>query len=165
MATLEVSRFIAAPPQAVWDVIADVPRQGEWMVDVRSLTVRGEQTSGAGTTIDVTSELFGLPLVRDVMEFTAWEPPHRMAVAHRGAFSGDGEFLLEPADNGTIFTWVERFRPPLWKFGEIAFTLAVKPHLTRVFGRSLDNVKRLAEAAAGRGASSDELRVSSSEPR
>ncbi|MEX2247730.1 MAG: SRPBCC family protein [Dehalococcoidia bacterium] len=148
MAHLEVRASIAAPPDAVWDVIADLDRQGEWMVDLRSLRIVSERKIGAGTVLHVTSELFGLPIVRDVMEITAWEPPHRMDVLHRGQFHGTGSFVLEPSAGGTTFVWTEDFRPPLGPLGEAMFSLIVRPHLRRVFARSLANVRRLAEARA-----------------
>ena len=148
MAHLDIRRFIAAPPQAVWDVIADLEHQAAWMVDVRKLDIVTEQKQGAGAILHVTSELFGQPLVKDVMEITAWEPPRRMDVAHRGQFAGSGQFLLDPVENGTIFTWIEDFRPPLGALGELAFAAVVRPHLMRVFARSMANVRRLAEEAA-----------------
>ena len=148
MAHLDLRRFIAAPPQAVWDVIADLEHQAAWMVDVRKLDIVTEQKQGAGAILHVTSELFGQPLVKDVMEITAWEPPRRMDVAHRGQFAGSGQFLLDPVENGTIFTWIEDFRPPLGALGELAFAAVVRPHLMRVFARSMANVRRLAEEAA-----------------
>ncbi len=147
MAHLDIRRFIAAPPQAVWDVIADLEHQAAWMVDVRKLEIVTEQKQGAGAILHVTSELFGQPLVKDVMEITAWEPPRRMDVAHRGQFAGSGQFLLDPVENGTIFTWIEDVRPPLGPLGELAFAAVVRPHLMRVFARSLANVRRLAEEA------------------
>jgi hypothetical protein len=151
MAHLEVRTFIAAPPEDVWAVLEDLERQGDWMVDVRELEIVSEQRRGVGTVLRVTSELFGMPLVRDVMEITAWEPPLRFDVLHRGQFHGWGQFLLDRADNGTIFTWIEHFEPPLGPLGEAGFALVVRPHLRRVFGRSMTNVKRLAEARAASG--------------
>ena len=148
MAHLELRRRIAAPPEAVWEVLADLERQASWMVDVRRLDVVTEQKRGAGTVLRVTSELFGLPLVKDVMHITAWEPPHRMDVAHRGQFHGSGSFVLERVEDGTMFTWIEDFEPPLGPLGELAFRLVVAPHLRRVFARSMANVARLAEAAS-----------------
>lgn len=147
MAHLEIKRFIESPPDDVWRVLADLEHQGEWMVDVRTLEVVSEQKEGAGTTLRVTSELFGLPVVRDVMEITAWQPPDRMDVAHRGQFSGSGSFVLEAIARGTLFTWIEDFRPPLGFVGEALFSLFVRPHLQRVFGRSLTNLRLLAEAS------------------
>ena len=146
MAHLDVRVFIAAPPQAVWDVIADLEHQATWMVDLRTLDIVSEQKQGQGAVLHVTSELFGLPVVKDVMQITRWDPPVRMDVVHEGQFHGTGQFLLEGVANGTIFTWIEDFRPPLGPLGELAFALLIRPHLERVFTRSISNVKRLAEA-------------------
>ena len=120
------------------------------MVDVRKLEVVTAEKQGVGAIMHVTSELFGRPVVRDVMEITRWEPPHRMDVVHRGQFHGTGSFQLEAIDPGTKLTWVEDFQPPLGPIGEIAFEAIIRPHLRRVFARSLANVRRLAESAAAR---------------
>ena len=147
MAHLDVRIFIAAPPERVWQIISDLEQQAAWMVDVRRLEVVSEEKRDVGAVLHVTSELFGRPLVHDVMEITRWEPPHRMDVVHRGQFTGTGQFVLEPIDNGTIFTWIEDFQPPLGPLGELGFALVVRPHLRRVFARSLGNVKRHAESS------------------
>jgi len=152
MAHLDLRRFVAAPPERVWEILADLEHQGAWMVDLRSLVIVSEQKRGEGAVMHVTSDLFGLPIVKDVMAITAWEPPYRMDVEHRGQFHGTGQFLLERVENGTIFTWVEDFRPPLGALGEFSFAIVVRPHLRRVFARSMDNVRRLAEEAHRGGA-------------
>ncbi len=149
MAHLEVRTFIAAAPEAVWEILADLEHQAAWMVDVHKLKVVTEEKRGVGAIMHVTSELFRLPIVKDVMAVTAWEPPHRMDVEHRGQFKGTGQFLLEPAHNGTTFVWLEDFAPPLGRLGELAFSLVVRPHLRRVFARSLANVRRMAETSVG----------------
>ena len=146
MAHLEVRKFIGASPEAVWAVLADLEHQAAWMVDVRRLKVVTEQKQGIGAVMHVTSELFGLPVVRDVMAITAWEPGRRMDVEHRGQFHGSGSFLLERRHDGTTLIWSEDFAPPLGFFGEAVFALVIRPHLRRVFARSLENVRRLAEA-------------------
>ncbi|HZP58517.1 MAG TPA: SRPBCC family protein [Dehalococcoidia bacterium] len=152
MARVEVIRHIRAPREAVWDVIADLERQAEWMVDVRALRITSAEKRGRGAVLEVTSTLFGLPVLHDVMEVTAWEPPRRVDVLHRGQFHGTGSFLLEPAEGGTtLFVWIEDVQPPLGRLGEALFARLVRPHLERLFGRSLDNVRRLAEARAAGG--------------
>jgi hypothetical protein len=123
------------------------------MVDLRRLEIVSEKRRGAGTLIYVTSELFRLPIVKDVMEITTWEPPRRMDVVHRGQFHGTGQFLLSECDGGTSFAWIEEFRPPLGALGEAAFRAIIGPHLRRMFTRSMTNVKRLAESHAAAGAS------------
>jgi uncharacterized protein YndB with AHSA1/START domain len=146
VARLDIRTFIRASPERVWEIISDLSGQQRWMVDVRRLEVTSAVRSGAGTVIEVTSELFGLPLVHDVMEIVTWDPPHELGVVHRGQFSGTAAFRLEPARGGTIFVWQEAFRPPLGLLGELGFALLVGPHLRRVFGRSMDNVRALVEA-------------------
>jgi hypothetical protein len=128
-------------------VLADLEHQAAWMVDVRALDIVTDQKQGAGAVMHVTSELFGQPIVKDVMAITAWEPPHRMDVEHRGQFHGSGQFLLDPVENGAIFTWIEDFAPPVGPLGEAVFALVIRPHLLRVFARSMENVRRLAEAS------------------
>jgi hypothetical protein len=146
MARLDLRVFIRATPERVWEVISDLEGQRRWMVDLRDLSVVGGEPGGLGTQVQVTSELFGLPLVKDKMTITVWDPPHRLDVRHAGSFSGTGSFLLEPVRGGTVFTWIEDFRSPLGPLGELGFSLVVGPHLRRVFRRSMNNVRRLAES-------------------
>lgn len=150
MVTIVVRVFIPAAPEAVWAVLEDIERQGEWMVDVRRLEVVGEPRRGVGAVMRVTSELFGLPVVHDVMRITVWDPPRHMDVEHIGRVRGTGSFVLEPSGEGTNLTWVERVRVPLGVVGEALFAVAVRPHLRRVFGRSLGNVGLLAIEQAQR---------------
>jgi hypothetical protein len=138
--------FIRATPQAIWDVISDLNGQQRWMVDVRRMAITSETKTGVGTTIDLTSELFGLPLIHDVMDIVTWEPPAELAVVHRGAFTGTASFRLEEVPGGTVFVWTEDFDPPLGPLGELGFTLLVRDHLRRVWTESMDNVRKLVEA-------------------
>jgi len=147
MARLDLRIFIRATPERVWEVISDLGGQEKWMVDVRRLEVTSEVKIGVGTVIEVTSELFGLPVVHDVMEITAWEAPRELGIVHRGQFTGTAAFWLVPLGGGTVFRWCEDFRPPLGPLGELAFALVVGPHLRRVFGRSMENVRQIAEGS------------------
>ena len=71
MAKLDLRLFIRATPERVWEVISDLQGQKRWMADLRSLDITTERQAGTGTEMDVTSELFGLPLVKDKMIVTA----------------------------------------------------------------------------------------------
>jgi hypothetical protein len=147
MAHIDLRAFIRATPERVWEVISDLEGQAAWMVDVRKLEITSAQRSGVGTVLAVTSDLFGQPLVKDTMRITTWEPPHRFDVVHEGQFSGSGAFILEAVRGGTVFTWIEDFVPPLGPLGDLGFSIAVGPHLRRVFSRSMENVRRLAEGS------------------
>ena len=148
MAKIEIRAFIRASPERVWEVISDLSGQERWMEDVRNLEIVSDVKSGVGTIVKLTSELFGLPLLHDVMTIVRWEPARELSVVHGGQFTGTASFRLEPAMGGTIFVWLEEFEPPLGPLGELGVRLFVGPHLRRVWGRSMDNVRRLAEAAS-----------------
>jgi hypothetical protein len=54
---------------------------------------------------------------------------------------------LEPVSGGCRFFWEESFEPPLGQLGELAVEYVIGPHLRRVWTRSMENVKRLAESS------------------
>jgi hypothetical protein len=145
MAHIELRMFIRATPQRVWDVVSDLSGQKRWMVDVRSLDIVSETKSGVGTTLDLQTELYGIPLLHDLMDVVTWEEPREIGIVHRGAFTGTAFFRLEPVPGGTVFVWVEDFKPPLGPLGELGFALAVRSHLRKVWSRSMDNVRLICE--------------------
>ena len=145
MADLELRLFIRATPENVWSILSDLESQVRWMIDLHSLQITSEQQSGAGTVVKATTKLFGLPIVKDVMEITVWDQPRELAVVHSGQFTGTAYFRLEAVPGGCVFTWYEQFEPPLGPLGELGFKWVVGPHLRRVFSRSMENVRQLAE--------------------
>jgi len=110
---------LPAPPERVWEVLADWERQAAWMPDVAWMRLRGGER-GLGARLDVRTKVFGVPATTDVMVVTGWEPPRRMEVEHRGTVTGWGEWLLEPVAGGTRFTWVEELTMPWGIAGEAA---------------------------------------------
>ena len=145
MAHLELRMFIRATPQRVWDVISELDAQKHWMVDVRSLDIVSETRSGVGTTLDLQTELYGIPLLHDLMDIVTWEEPREIGIVHRGAFTGTAFFRLDPVPGGTVFVWVEDFKPPLGPLGEFGFVIAVRSHLHKVWSKSMDNVRLICE--------------------
>jgi hypothetical protein len=139
MARIRVEQPISAPPQSVWDDIADVGSHVEWMADAESITFLGDRREGAGTRMEVLTRVGPFSLT-DVMEFTAWEPPTRMAVRHQGLVTGEGAFHLASADGGTRFVWDEELTFPWWLGGPVTAFLAA-PVLRAIWKR---NLKRLA---------------------
>ena len=134
-----VSIEIPAPRGEVWADVVDIAGHAGWMADAESIEFLGSQTEGAGTRVSVATR-FGLLRTSDIMEFTAWEPPGRMAVHHTGLFTGTGEFTLEEAGPGaTRFTWREDVEFPWFLGGPIGARVA-RPMLAWVWRR---NLKRL----------------------
>jgi len=103
---------IEAPIERVWDVLADVPRQPEWMHDLSDIRIETPGPLAVGTRAIGTVRMFGLSQ-SDPIEVTVLEPPHRYAIAHLGSFVGSGEFRLRPLDDGraTEVVWHEILRP------------------------------------------------------
>lgn len=139
MPAVEVRTFIPAPPEAVWETLADLEGQASWMADVLDLRVTSDCKEGVGATMTVASRLL-FKTVRETATVTAWDPPRSMAVRHSGDFGGAGIFTLEPAPGGTIFIWREELRPPFGPLGLLAFPL-VRPHLVRLFARNSDRLR------------------------
>jgi uncharacterized membrane protein len=143
---LDVTREVDAPRQVVWDVLADWERQPAWMLDALAVEVLTPERAGVGVTLRCPTRLLGVT-VQDVMRVTAWEEPALLEVTHLGSvITGTGAFVLDelPGDR-TRLTWWERIDPPLGSLGEWAASTVALPVLRRIFGRSLDNLARLAE--------------------
>lgn len=146
---LEVEREVLAPVDVVWDVLVTWELQPQWMLDAIDVEVLTAAREGVGVVIRCPTRLLGVT-VDDVMRVTAWEPQHRLAVAHLGRIiTGEGAFELErlPCDSTRILWW-EEVDPPLGALGEWGATTVVLPWMRRLFSRSLANLGELAEARA-----------------
>jgi len=136
---IETSIEIAAPPAEVWDDLARLERHTEWMADAERIEFLTDSRSGVGTRMEVLTKV-GPLRTRDVMEFTAWEPPHRMAIRHEGLVGGFGEFQLRAlGPNRTLFTWRERLVFPKRFGGSVGAALA-RPVLVAVWRRNLSRL-------------------------
>lgn len=108
---IEVSVVVAAPIEEVWADLAQLENHSEWMRDAQAIEFLTDRREGVGTRIRVPTRVGPLTTV-DEMEFTAWEPPNRMAIDHQGKFTGQGEIALRETLGGTVVTWRERIRFP-----------------------------------------------------
>jgi len=134
--TITVFVTIAAPIDAVWADLAHLESHVEWMADAESITFITPETSGVGTTMEVETRVGPLRL-NDVMEFTGWDPPHRMAIRHQGLVTGVGEFVLtDIGGNTTRFMWTEALTFPWYLGGPITEFFAA-PVLSAIWKRNL----------------------------
>lgn len=134
--TIEVSVVVAADIETVWSDLANLSSHSEWMKDAEAIEFLTEQTEGVGTKIRVPTRVGPLTTV-DEMEFTAWDPPHRMAIAHQGKFTGEGEIALQETLQGTVVTWRERVKFPLYFAGPLG-ELVAGPILRWIWKTNLD---------------------------
>ncbi|TMK85239.1 MAG: SRPBCC family protein [Actinobacteria bacterium] len=142
---LRMRARLDAPPAAVWAILADWERYPEWMPDVAWVRALGPER-GEGMRLAVRTKVLGIPLVTDEMVIGGWDPPRRMAIEHRGLVEGPAEWLVEPADGGSVFTWNEELRMPPPILGAVAL-LAYSPILRWTFRRSIENLRRLVRPA------------------
>ncbi len=127
---------IPAPVDDVWADLSHLETHVEWMTDAAAITFTTPQTSGIGTTMEVETRVGPLRL-NDVMEFTEWDPPHRMAIRHRGLVTGVGEFVLTDIGGDTTrFMWTEELSFPWYLGGPITEFFAA-PVLTAIWNRNL----------------------------
>jgi uncharacterized protein YndB with AHSA1/START domain len=138
---VEVRVAVDAGIEEVWAELEQIEQHTEWMRDATAIRFVGDSRRGAGTTFECDTRV-GPLTTTDVMEITAWEPGERMAVEHRGAVSGSGEFTLHPLGEGrTEIRWSEDLRFP-WYFGGPAGARGSRPILRRLWQ---GNLRRLAE--------------------
>jgi len=148
-----VAVTVAAGPAAVWAVLSDVTRIGEWSHECRDATWLGDgpRNGGPGARFRGRNRT-GLVRWGRACEVTAWEPPHRLAYRTGGSRVGDSTewtFALEAAGSGTRIT--QSFRVlSLPRWAEIAIVLLVPAHHDRLEALAGD-LARLGEVAqAGR---------------
>ena len=140
---LEQRIAIAAPPEVVWQAVADWERQSEWV----ALTTVTVEPSGHGVGERLTAVTRLGPIgVTDRMQVTLWEPPRRVDVVHLGrVVRGTGTFLVEPAPGGAWFTWAEELDVPFGWLGRAGAWL-LRPVGQLLLRRSLRTLARRLEA-------------------
>ena len=100
---------IAASPEDVWAVVADLANYPQWHPAFQSVT--GPLTAGSTLTIKTTSPATGNPVTLKVKVLTV-EPGTELAWASRllGITTITRRFLLRPADGGTELTQAGTYR-------------------------------------------------------
>lgn len=136
---------IDAPIERVWAELADVEGQPRWMHEMKSVRLLTPPPIGVGTRGEATVRILGIS-VTDPVEITEFEPPHRFAIRHEGAFTGGGLITLEPGADGstTIVRWDETLIAPLMPH---LWALLSQPIVGGIFQADLLRFRDLVEAA------------------
>ncbi len=148
---LEETIEIAAPPEAVWALVSDLPRMASWSPQVVSSRVSGGAVRLGARTVNLNRRgLLVWPTRSRVVRF---EPPREIAfrIAENGTVWG---FRLEPADAGTLLRETREAPDgisPLAPFfarallgGEESFTEELRTGMRRTLLRIHDEAERLA---------------------
>jgi uncharacterized protein YndB with AHSA1/START domain len=140
---LEERVAIAAPPEAVFDAVADWEGQSAWVALTRVTADGGPHRVGERLVAD--TRLAGIGFT-DPMEVTRFERPSRIDVRHLGrVLRGTGTFLVSPAPGGAWFVWVEDVELPFGVAGRLGFVVAGLA-LRLLLRRSLRRLARRVES-------------------
>ena len=146
MLLYRASLRVDAPPERVWEVLADWDRSADWILGT-TVEVVGSQREGVGARTRALTRIAGIKLI-DEMSVTKWEPPRLIEVRHhRKPVLGDAWFEVVPVDGGAQVEWVEDLELPFGKLGEIAGSVARAP-VEWGLRKSLRKLKRLVEASS-----------------
>jgi uncharacterized protein YndB with AHSA1/START domain len=145
---IEVSVDIGASPEVVWDFVSNLQRIPEWIEDTLKMLSVEPEPAQLGTVYRERSRIVG-PLSQVTnWKISEFDPPrfqkHDGQVPLMAATSVS--FALEPSAAGTKFTLVFEYTPgnPLSSLSDRLF---LKKNLQSSFGRSLQRLKALLEAA------------------
>lgn len=146
MASIRVSRDIAASVETVWKVVEPVERHVDWMADAESIEFVSDQRRGVGTAFLCRTKVGPIRLT-DKMRITRWDPNQAMGVEHVGLVTGSGVFTLEAlTPTTTRFVWEETLRFPWWLGGPIGALIGGKLVLGAIWRGNLRRLAALCEA-------------------
>ena len=139
------STDIAASREAVWEVISDPSRLGEWVTLHRGIEGEPPTRIQEGTTFTQQVSVAGQKF--DV-DWTAKEvsPPSRMVWDGEGPMGSSARSTYELSEAGerVSFTYSTEFAPPGGKVGQVAAT-AVESRGQEETDESLKRLKQLLE--------------------
>jgi uncharacterized protein YndB with AHSA1/START domain len=138
---------VGAPIERVWDRLADIERQPEWMHDLSSVVIRTPGPIGVGTRVDARVRALGIE-IDDPIVVAAFEPPSHFAVTHVGLVTGTGDIRLGVSADGTstTVTWNETLIAPVFPhLGARVLQVVFGPIFRRDLERLADAVERPSE--------------------
>jgi hypothetical protein len=152
MPDIAVSTTVAAPPEAVWDLVADLPRMGEWSPETTKVTWRKGATAAA-----VGASFTG----RNELGKRRWSTTGKIVECRRGevlafdVFAGPirysrWTYRFAPAEGGCTVTEEWDDGRPRWMHPLGALVSGVKDrdaHNRAGMEQTLANLKRAAEGA------------------
>lgn len=144
MTRIENSIEINASPDKVWQYIWDannlpnyLPISGVEILETTDTLVKlRHKFTAAGRTMDM------------VCETEMAESNRKMIYRTTKGMALQGNWILEPAGDGTHLTYMIDYTPPGWIFGIILDKLQIKKEMTRITKEGLQKLKEILEAPA-----------------
>ena len=147
MSTVHVQIEIDAPPQAVWDIVMDPNRLGEWVTIHRSVRVKSPLPPKEGARMDQVLQIHGVP-------FRVHWTLESMVAARSAEWIGRGPALSRAVisyrltggpEGPTKFDYVNEFHPPGGPIGDVASKVLIGHVPEREAHESLTRLKALIE--------------------
>jgi len=126
---------LPVPGPRAWAALIEWERQADWMRDADSVRVLSATREGVGVRLAVKTRVLNVPMFTEILEVIAWEPPSRLAMAHRSFIRGTGEWTLEPDAVGSRWRWTERLSLPVPVLGELALRV-YRPFMRHLMRRA-----------------------------
>lgn len=139
---------IAAPPEAVWDVVTDVGRLGEWVTIHRGVRDAPDTiTPGATFSQDLEVAGRGFTVAWEAVEV---DPPRLLVWRGAGPARTRAEtsYRLAPEGDGTRFDYENEFTLPGGALGRLVGG-AISGRSRREGDASLERLRALVERAGG----------------
>lgn len=137
------SIVVDAPPETVWDVIADFDRYPEWNDEISAVEILETDEDGWGTKVRYSIDA-GVIGATVVLAYTYTD--HAMTwwlVEGDKVRKNDGTYTLEPQDDGTTRVIYELEIEPAIRLPGVMKRQAAR----RIITRALKSMKESAEAA------------------
>jgi len=150
VSVVQVSAEIDAPPQTVWNVVANPHNLPKW--DRHIASVRGVPREGLHAGVEYTTEIRFMGVrAHSTSKIVEFQPPEYSKVELQGLVEGTVQTWLEPLDGGSRTRLRHRVEyrfvgGPFGRLGARAVNVLGAPVLLR---RGVQAQKRQAEESAG----------------
>jgi uncharacterized membrane protein len=135
---------IAAPRQAIWELVSNGKRYPDFMADTDRWEVEGEQASGCGARWAVRLRI-GSAAVGGLVEITEFDEPANLAFTSITGVSLRGRWRLRERVSGVTDVEVRlAYQSPGGVLGLLADRFS-QPLVARTLKRSLRNLRDLVE--------------------
>ena len=151
---LSESVLVAAPPEAVWDLVADVTRMGEWSPETRAAWWLGGATTAAAGVKFKGRNKRGRMRWATTCEVTAADRGSRFSFVRASRIDDgtDWTFTMEARDGGTLLTESARQRrlpnSAARLAGRITFGSDRDDQVRQGIRTTIERIKATAEASA-----------------
>lgn len=138
---------LGAPPEAVWEVVMNPHRLGEWVTTHVAVDDDAPRELTEGSTFEQTLKVGG-PKFDVTWKVVVADRPHRVEWAGNGPAGSSATVVyeLQPhGDDATSFTYANEFKLPGGALGRLAGRTVGAATARREAQRTLANLKKLIE--------------------